>query len=69
MAQFMKLTEEEKKEMLEDARSPSRRAAFAEARRITDEYSRRLSHEEYFEWLKTISEILPVNRTEPSRRY
>ena len=54
----MKLTDEEKREMLEDARSPARREAFAEARRITREHSRRLSHEEYFEWLKVMSEMV-----------
>lgn len=53
----MKLTEEEKKEMLDDARSSRRRESFAEARRITREHSRRLSHEEYFEWLKAVTEV------------
>ena len=53
------LSDEEKKEMLADARDPQRRVAFASSgsKRMTP-----MTWEEYFQFLKSVQNIFPQDR-------
>ena len=54
------LSEDEKKEMLEDAHSKSRRKAFAEARgRI---FNHPMTWAEYFRFLRSVQNLFPQQR-------
>ncbi len=51
------LSDEEKREMLEDARSESRRKAFARAR--TRVFSQPMTWEQYFRFLRGVVNLFP----------
>ena len=57
----MKLTDEEKKGLLEDAADPQRREDFRKARELL----RKMTFEEYVRWLTEMSRIFPAEPRKP----
>ncbi len=55
------LSDEEKKEMLEDANSESRRVAFARARTVA--INRPMTWDQYFRFLRGVQNLFPQQRS------